>query len=92
PAAAGRGDDLDRSLATYARTHRRRLSGHQRLAVDYARSRPFNPMERLMFSAAARDVSMARHMYLFAARLIGPLRFLSPSAVVRALVVNARHR
>ncbi|MFF4078879.1 NAD(P)/FAD-dependent oxidoreductase [Streptomyces sp. NPDC001777] len=93
PAAAGRSDDdLDRSLAAYARTHRRRLNGHQRLAVDYARSRPFNPGERLMFSAAARDVSMARHMYLFAARLIGPLRFLSPAAVFRALVINARHR
>lgn len=45
-----------------------------------------------MFAAAARDTSMARHMYLFAARLIGPLRFLSPVAVVRALVVNVRTR
>ncbi|MFF7615279.1 NAD(P)/FAD-dependent oxidoreductase [Streptomyces lavendulae] len=42
PAATGRGD-LDRSLAAYARTHRRRLRGHQNLAVDFARARPFNP-------------------------------------------------
>ncbi|WP_371675958.1 NAD(P)/FAD-dependent oxidoreductase [Streptomyces sp. NBC_01276] len=91
PAAAGRGD-LDRSLAAYARTHRRRLRGHQGLAVDFAKARPFNPGERLVFSAAARDASMARHMYLFASRLIGPPRFLNPVALARAAAVNIRHR
>ncbi|MFI1103924.1 NAD(P)/FAD-dependent oxidoreductase [Streptomyces melanogenes] len=90
-AATGRGD-LDSSLASYARTHRRRLRGHQFLAVDYAKGRPFNPVERLVFSAAARDASVARHMYLFAARLIGPRRFLSPVALAKASAVNIRHR
>ncbi|MEU6863504.1 NAD(P)/FAD-dependent oxidoreductase [Streptomyces sp. NPDC046876] len=89
-AATGRGD-LDRSLAVYARRHRRRLSGHQYLGADFAKGRPLNPMERLMFSAAARDESLARHMYLFASRLIGPLRFLNPVAVARASSVNVRH-
>ncbi|MGW0962367.1 NAD(P)/FAD-dependent oxidoreductase [Streptomyces gelaticus] len=92
PAATGRHGDLDRSLAAYALAHRRRLSGHQQLAADYAKSRPFNPMERLMFSAAARDASLARHMYLFSARLIGPLRFLNPLAVAKASAVNIKHR
>jgi 2-polyprenyl-6-methoxyphenol hydroxylase-like FAD-dependent oxidoreductase len=73
-AATGRGD-LDRSLAAYARTHGRRLRGHQAMATDFAKARPFNPMERLVFSAAARDESVARHMHLFSQRLIGPLRF-----------------
>ncbi|MDV9191981.1 NAD(P)/FAD-dependent oxidoreductase [Streptomyces sp. SR27] len=91
PAAAGRGD-LDRSLLRYARVHRRRLRPHQYLAADFAKGRPFNPMERLVFSAAARDEAVARHMYLFASRLIGPLRFLSPAALARAAVVNIRHR
>ena len=90
-AAAGRGD-LDRSLAAYARTHRRRLRGHQNLAVDFAKARAFNPGEQLMFSAAARDESMARHMYMFAARLIGPLRFLNPVAMAKAWAVNIKHR
>lgn len=79
------------SRRTRARTGSR-LTGHQQLAADYAKSRPFKAMERLMFSAAARDTALARHMYLFAARLIGPLRFLSPVAVVKALVVNVRRR
>ncbi|MFF1494329.1 NAD(P)/FAD-dependent oxidoreductase [Streptomyces sp. NPDC058304] len=90
-AATGRGD-LDRSLVAYARTHRRRLSGHQRLAADFATARPFNPVERLVFSAAARDESVARHMHLFASRLIGPLRFLNPLALAKASAVNIRHR
>ncbi|MFJ6793634.1 NAD(P)/FAD-dependent oxidoreductase [Streptomyces sp. NPDC091268] len=91
PAATGQGD-LDASLTAYARTHRRRLRGHQYLAVDYAASRPFNPVERLVFSAAARDASVARHMHLFASRLIGPSRFLSPAALAKAAVVNLKHR
>ncbi|MCX5205334.1 NAD(P)/FAD-dependent oxidoreductase [Streptomyces sp. NBC_00237] len=91
PAAAGRGD-LDKALAVYARRHGRRLRGHQFLAADFATARPFNPVERLMFSAAARDTAVARHMHLFASRLIGPTRFLSPVAVAKASVVNLRHR
>ncbi|WP_329377707.1 NAD(P)/FAD-dependent oxidoreductase [Streptomyces sp. NBC_01351] len=91
PAASGRGD-LDRALTTYARRHRRRLGGHQYLAADFAKARPFNPVERLMFSAAARDASVARHMHLFASRLIGPLRFLNPVALAKASAVNIRHR
>ncbi|GAA2743966.1 NAD(P)/FAD-dependent oxidoreductase [Kitasatospora cinereorecta] len=91
PAATGRGD-LDRSLAVYARRHRRRLRGHQYLAADFARARPFNPLERLMYSAAARDQAVARHMHRFASRVIGPLRFLNPVAVAKAAAVNLRHR
>lgn len=91
PAATGRGD-LDGSLAVYAREHRRRLRGHQYLAVDYAKARPFNPVERLMFSAAARDAAMARHMHRFASRLIGPSRFLNPAALARAAAINIKHR
>ncbi|MEV5971672.1 NAD(P)/FAD-dependent oxidoreductase [Streptomyces sp. NPDC051921] len=91
-AATGRGD-LDASLTAYARTHRRRLRGHQFLSVDFAKAAvPFNPVQRLMFSAAARDEGMARHMYLFASRLIGPMRFLNPVALARASAVNLRHR
>ncbi|WP_239069461.1 MULTISPECIES: hypothetical protein [unclassified Streptomyces] len=76
----------------YARRHRRRLRGHQFLAADFAKARPFNPMERLMFSAAARDESAPRHMHLFASRLIGPLRFLNPVALAKASAVNIKHR
>ncbi|MFD0141419.1 MULTISPECIES: NAD(P)/FAD-dependent oxidoreductase [unclassified Streptomyces] len=91
PAATGRAD-LDKALAVYARRHGRRLRGHQFLGADFAKARPFNPLERLMFSAAARDESVARHLHLFGNRLIGPLRFLNPLAVAKASAVNIRHR
>ncbi|MFB9369017.1 NAD(P)/FAD-dependent oxidoreductase [Kitasatospora albolonga] len=84
--------DLEKALAAYARRHRRSLTGHQQLAADYAKARPFNPGERLIFSAAARDAAIARHMHRFASRLIGPLRFLNPAVLARAAVVNLRHR
>ncbi|MFD4245342.1 NAD(P)/FAD-dependent oxidoreductase [Streptomyces sp. NPDC058525] len=90
-AATGRGD-LDRALVAYGRRHRRQLRGHQYLAADYAKARPFNPMERLVFSAAARDASVARHVHRFGSRLIGPLRFLNPLALAKASAVNIRHR
>lgn len=90
-AATGPGD-LNRSLVVYARRHRRRLRGHQYLAVDFAKARPFNPLERLMYSAAARDESVARHMHLFASRLIGPMRFLNPVALAKASAVDIKHR
>lgn len=91
PAATGRGD-LDRSLVVYARSHQRRLRGHQSLAADFAKARPFNPVERLVFSAAARDEALARHMHLFGQRLIGPVRFLNPLTLAKASAVNIRHR
>ncbi|MEU6929697.1 NAD(P)/FAD-dependent oxidoreductase [Streptomyces sp. NPDC046374] len=91
-AAGGAFGALDKALESYARGHQRRLRGHQQIAADFASSRPFNPMERLVFSAAARDEAMARHMYLFASRLIGPLRFLNPAILAKAAAINLRHR
>lgn len=84
--------DLDSALSAYAKRHRKELRGHQHLIADYASGRRFNPIERLMFSAAARDEDIARHMHLFASRLIGALDFLSPAALTRAALVNVRHR
>jgi hypothetical protein len=59
---------------------------------DVATGRPFNPIERTMFAAAARDDAMARHVYGFASRQFGPVRFLSPAAIARAASVSLRRR
>ena len=82
--------DLDRALASYRRKHRRALAGHHLLISDFASGRSYNAVERLMFSAAARDPEMARHFFLFGGRHVGVARFLAPGALVRALRVNAR--
>ena len=83
--------DLDHGLATY-RKLRAKLKGHQFLINDYASGRPFNHIEKLMFSAAARDDDMAVLFHVFGARLIGVRKFLSPVALTRAALVNGRHR
>ena len=85
------GAPLAPGLKRYARTVARRLGGHRFLVVDFAKRRRFNAIERLMFSAAARDRQMARHLYAFGARLSSPMQFLSPRALLRTTWVNLRH-
>lgn len=90
-ALVGNGDP-GRALARYRRKHRSALAGHHMLISDFATGRPYNTLERLMFSAAARDPEMAHHFFLFGGRHVGVMRFLAPGALVRALRVNARWR
>ena len=90
-AALASDDALDRALKRYRKEHHSRLAGHHRLISDYSTGRPYNAIERLMFSAAARDERSARHFHAFGSRLIGVRQFLAPKALGRALIVNARH-
>jgi hypothetical protein len=66
------------------------LAGHRFLINDFARRRALNPIERLMFAAAAKDPGMALHVNRFGARIDGPATFLSPAAVLKALWINLR--
>jgi flavin-dependent dehydrogenase len=86
------GEGIGTALGRYGRRHRRGLAGHHFLMSDFASGRPFNPIERTMFAAAARDEAMARHLYDYGSRQIGPLRFISPPALAQAARVNLRHR
>jgi flavin-dependent dehydrogenase len=84
--------DLDRALRRYGKVHRARLAGHHSSIADFSTGRPFNAIERLMFSAAAEDERTLRHFHAFGSRLISVRQFLAPRAIGRALWVNARHR
>jgi menaquinone-9 beta-reductase len=88
--ALGGEEPLEKGLDRYRRRHARQLRGHAFLIHDYATGRHFNPVERLMFSAAARDPKAAEIFDSFGTRQIGPRRML-PRMVPRALAVNARH-
>ena len=85
------GGDLDRALDRYREKHRKKLSGHQRIISDFSAAGPYNPIEKLMFSAAARNERSARHFHAFGSRRVGVREFLDPRAVAHALLVNARH-
>jgi 2-polyprenyl-6-methoxyphenol hydroxylase-like FAD-dependent oxidoreductase len=84
------GADLAVGLQAYAKRHRAGLAGYHFLIADYSTGRALNPIERLMFSAAAKDTAMANHLAAFGSRSIGATQFISPQAVGRALWVNLR--
>lgn len=84
-----RGAPLDDGLARYRRRHARGLRGHAQIMVDYASGRRFNPGERMIFSAAARDPKVAARFEAFGTRQIGPARAFS-TMVPRALAVHVR--
>jgi menaquinone-9 beta-reductase len=88
PALLG-GEPLAAGLERYRKRHARGLNGHARLMVEFATGRKFDPFERMLFSATARDEELAVRFEAFGSRRIGPARMLA-TTVPRALVVNAR--
>jgi 2-polyprenyl-6-methoxyphenol hydroxylase-like FAD-dependent oxidoreductase len=85
------GGDLGRALARYREKHRKNLAGHHRIISNFSAAGGYNPIEKVMFSAAARDERAARHFHAFGSRCVGVRAFLAPRAVAHALRVNARH-
>lgn len=81
---------LQQGLERYKRRHARALGGHAFLINDYATGRPMSAIERLIFSAAARDERCASMFEAFGTREIGPQQFM-PRMLPRAVAVNARH-
>jgi menaquinone-9 beta-reductase len=86
--ALKKGQPPEPALKQYSKKIQRQFRGHRFLINDYARRRGFNPLERLMFSAAAKDKEFSQHTHAFGARIIGPTRFLSPMALLRAIWIN----
>src|SRR5580658_1070586 len=86
--AFGDAPALDRGLARYRKRHHRQLAGHEFLIADFATGRSFNLIERLMFSAAARNPVCADHLRAFGGRHLSVKGFLAPSALIRAARVN----
>jgi 2-polyprenyl-6-methoxyphenol hydroxylase-like FAD-dependent oxidoreductase len=89
PALRG-AEPLEAGLRRYRRRRGRELRGHAYLIHDYATGRRFNPVERLLFSAAARDPGVATTFDAYAARQIKPGRMLA-TALPRAIAVSASH-
>ncbi len=89
--AALQGDEsLEQGLERYRRRHARELRGHAFFIHDYSNGRRFNPAERLMFSAAARDPRAAELVEALGTRQRRPQQVM-PRALPRAIAVNVRH-
>ena len=89
PALQG-GEPLEKGLARYRRRHAKELRGHAFFIHDYSTGRRFNPAERMIWAAAARDPQAATLLDRMGTRQVGPLRTM-PRLLPRALAVNARH-
>lgn len=83
----GSDQELDRALGAYARRHRRELRTHHWLISDYSSGRCFNPIEKLVYSTAARDAELAGRVEDFGTRSIrgiaGTRRMVVRAALVR---------
>ncbi len=89
--SALQGDEpLEKGLARYRRRHAKELRGHAFFIHDYSTGRRFNPAERMIWSAAARDPQAATLLDRMGTRQVGPLRTM-PRLLPRAVAVNARH-
>ena len=80
--------EIDRAVGRYRATLRSKLAGHFFLVSDYSTGRAFNPVEKLTFSAAARDPKAAHLVSEFGARTVPARRLLAPGALARAVRVN----
>jgi flavin-dependent dehydrogenase len=88
--AFGSNREIDRALARYRRRHRRLLAMHHWMICDFATGRPLNPLERMLFRAAAHDQNLARAMFRLGTRLATPQRVITPALIARVVWVNAR--
>ena len=89
--AVKNGTVLDSALLRYSRMVKKSHGMHRFLINDFSRRHDLNWIETLMFSAATKDVKCAQHLHTFGARLISPMQFISPRAILRALWVNCTH-
>ncbi|HVS28816.1 MAG TPA: NAD(P)/FAD-dependent oxidoreductase [Solirubrobacteraceae bacterium] len=84
------GGDLDAALERYRRVHRRRLGPHHFLIADLASARPANPVERLLYRAAARDPWVASRFEEVGSRRRSPARMLAPGVLARMVRSGVR--
>jgi flavin-dependent dehydrogenase len=83
-AGALEGDgDLDGALERYRHVHRRRLLPHYLMIADIASGRPINPIERRLYSSAARDPVVLHAFEEVGSRRRSPARMLDPRVLAR---------
>jgi flavin-dependent dehydrogenase len=88
PALAGDEAQIDSATEAYARRHRAGLAGHEKFCSAYSTGRRFNPIERLLYRAAARDREVAGRLAKMGGRWVTPQEMLTPGTLGRVLRVN----
>jgi menaquinone-9 beta-reductase len=88
PSLSGGAQDVDAGLDRYRKRHRAGLAAHEKFTSQYSTARRFNPMEKLLFRAAARDQVLGQRMALLGERWISPQKMLTPGLLARMIRVN----
>jgi flavin-dependent dehydrogenase len=88
PTLSGSPSDIDAGLERYRRRHKKGLAAHEKFTSEYSSGRRFNPMEKMLFRAAARDQVLGQRMALMGERWIPPQKMLTPGLIARMIRVN----
>lgn len=89
PALGGDSEaQIDGALATYAARHREGLREHEKFCSAYSSGHRFNPLEKLLYRAAARDDQIAERVALMGGRWITPRQMMSPATIRRIVRVG----
>ncbi len=84
-------EELRASLAHYRRKRWYETRAHLKIITDLSVAAPLNPMQRLLFSAAARDKKVAKIVNDFLAADVGVNKFIGIPNMVRSLWVNTKY-
>jgi menaquinone-9 beta-reductase len=90
--ALGNGSSLTRTVDRYRKVVRKEILAHFLMTSEYSLNRRYNPAEKLLFSAGAKDPAMARLVHDFGGRVIPVGKVVSPVTMAKAAMVNLRHR
>jgi len=88
PVLRGTDAELDGALHAYATRHSQGLAGHEKFCSAYSSGKRFNPAEKLLYRAAARDHDLAGRMAEMGGRWITPEELMTPALLARVLRVN----
>ncbi|WP_343602207.1 FAD-dependent monooxygenase [Mycobacterium sp.] len=87
---SGTPDSVDAAARRYQRRHRRRLVLHQAMNISFSRQRRLNPVQRLLYAGAARDLKVADTLMAVGSRNRSPAVLASPLLLVRAAIASLR--
>lgn len=78
---------IDRSLKKYCRQHAARFNAHFEVIAEEAKAKPFNLLQKAVFSAAVKDRKLAHIFHTYGNRNISMLEFLAIQ-IPRSIWVN----
>jgi menaquinone-9 beta-reductase len=90
PLLSGDHHAIDAAARRYQWRHRRTLLPQELITIDFSRRSRLNPLENLMFGAAAVDEKIADKVTAIGSRRRSPLLMFAPTTLARASLARRR--